>query len=195
MLERMAVNIQEGARDVLVIGIARKIAHLSLEAANKVGLEEDERLIQLRGIHAWCHGGFVYIRDPMDAELIQTPMRQLRNTQDVPALMQMWTPILKAMAKKSGKDPSPAFSPSGVAMGGDSDDAVVLSLALAGAIGLAPMKMRLGEQNGRVSYVWGSVLVDEHWHDIDILHDEFDAHPAEITYCSDYEIQSMVDDS
>ena len=182
-LERMVKFIQAGRKDPVVIETARDIAHLSVQVSGQLGREvtDDNRdLVHLEGIHAWCRERFAYVQDPVGIELIQTPQKMLRGLQVTPeALESYWKPIRKAMevtlASKYGAAVAAATVPA-PKMVGDSDEAVVIVLALAAAIGIEPLRMRLGGKEDVFHYVWGSAVVMGAWHDVDILHPEFDKH-------------------
>lgn len=179
-LARMIRFIQEGRKDPLVIEVARKVAEMSTEAARQTGrtVTDDNRdLIHLEGLHAWCRENFLYMRDPAGIELIQTAPRQLRRLNFPPELASgFWAPIQKLAAAKARVDMKKLHLPD-AKMVGDSDEAVIVSLALAAAIGIQPLKMRLGGRNKVIHYVWGAAAVDDKWRDFDILMDKFDGPP------------------
>ena len=188
-LQRMAKYIIEAGHDPFVVMTARKIAHLAVSTARQLDLEVDDNtkpLIWLRGIHAWCWEFFEYVRDPLDVEMIQTPnrmLRQLIGPREVSRLM--WEPIRDAMAKKEGVDPATLPFPT-PKVTGDSDEAVILSMSLAAAIGITPLKIMLGGADKRIhlgqviTYAWGAVWAAEEWHHLDILHDTFGKHHTDL---------------
>lgn len=166
-LGRMLKMIQDGRKDPLVISIARKIAVLSTAGRSLKGAERD--LYQLRGIHAWCRANFEYVRDPVNVELIQTPNRMLRELKIPPQLHKaIWGPIGKALG---GKMPAPKMS-------GDADETTTLSLSLAAAVGITPLRIRLGGFDGIICTCWGAAQIGGVWEDIDILHAKFGSHAA-----------------
>jgi hypothetical protein len=163
---RIVKMIQEAKKDLLVIETARKIAALST-SGRKIKTEEDRRFYTLKGIHAWCKDNFVYVDDPANIELIQTPNRMLRSLQIPPQLhMAMWKPIAKELG---GNLPRPRIA-------GDSDEAATLVLALLAAVGFEHLKIRCGGTDDVVHYVWGGVETDGYIYDLDILHPKFDSH-------------------
>ncbi len=180
-LDRMGKHIIEGAKDVLVITTARKIGELAIGAARQLGREvnDDSRsLICLEGIHAWCQHRFEYLRDPSGTELIQSSNRMLRGLEIPEELATaFWEPIRDAMAKKAEKNPSTLTLPN-PKITGDSDEAVVLSLSLAVALNITPVKMMLGGSDGQVHYVWGAAWAGK-WTHLDILHPTFGEHQTE----------------
>lgn len=170
---RLVKFVQEGRKDPLVLGTARKIAALSLGAARKRGVRITERnrpLIILKGIHAWCRSNFEYVNDPVNVEVIQTPNRMLRDL-GIPEMLAtaMWAPLRNVPGWKKLALPKPRIT-------GDSDEAVTISLSLVAAVGIHPIKMRFGGEEGSVRYVWGAAWADKRWRDIDILMPKFDQH-------------------
>jgi hypothetical protein len=175
----MAKYIDEGRKEPIVITTARKIAEISAGTARSLGrdvTDETRQLIQLEGIHAWTRERWEYVKDPAGIELIKTPSRMLREL-DIPEALStaMWEPIREAMAARLKKDPA-ALSLPIPKVTGDSDEAVVLVLALAAALDIGPLKMRLGGTEGVIHYVWGAAYAAGEWRDCDILHPEFGKH-------------------
>ncbi len=175
-LGRMIKLIQDGRKDPLVFEVARKGAEMSTAAAQQTGVKvtDDTRdLIHLEGLHAWCRDNFLYMRDPVGIELIQTAPRQLRRLHFPPELASgFWAPIQKLAAAKARVDMKAMHLPD-AKMVGDSDESVIISLALAAALGIQPLKMRLGGHGKEIQYVWGAAHVDGKWHDFDILLPKF----------------------
>lgn len=178
---RMIRFIQEGRKDPLVIETARKVAELGAGTARQLGREvtnENRSLIQLEALHAWCRDQFEYIADPVAVELIQTPARQLRRLEFPEEMASgIWAPIRKAMAAREGRSAESLTLPR-PKMCGDSDEAVIISLALAASLGIEPLKMRLGGSRGSIHYVWGAAWAAGAWQDFDILHEKFGDHAA-----------------
>ncbi len=183
-LQRIVRLIQEGRKDPVVIETAREIAQLSAQISRQLGrpvTDENRNLIQLEGIHAWCRERFEYVQDPTGIELIQTPQKMLRGLKVSPeALESYWKPIRKAMEvtlpSKQGAAVVASTVP-GPKMVGDADEAVIIALTLAAAIGIQPLRMRLGGKDNTFHYVWGSAWAMDEWHDFDILYPEFGKHP------------------
>lgn len=165
---RMIKMVQGARSDPLVIATARKIAALSIPG-RKAKTDGDREVLILRGIHAWCHENFLYLNDPVNIELIQTPNRMLRELEIPPQLhMLMWKPIAKAMG---GKLPRPKMT-------GDSDESSILGVSLAAAVGINPVRIRLGGSGGTLHYAWGSAYANGKWWDLDILTPGFNKHPS-----------------
>lgn len=173
---RMVKMIEEGRKDPLVIETARKIAALATSGRKLKGGGRERDLWVLKAIHAWCRANFEFVKDPVGVELLQTPNRMLMQLAIPPLLHKaMWEPIGKVLG---GKMPAPK-------MNGDADEATTLSLALAAAVGIAPLKIMLGGAEGAVYTCWGAAYAGgakksepaQMW-DMDILHDKFGSHQA-----------------
>lgn len=174
---RMVKMIQEARADTLVIVQARKIAAISTAGRDLKG--EERTLQQLRGIHTWCRGNFEYVLDPAGVELIQTPNRMLREL-EIPEMLHnaIWD---KVESKLGGKKPPPKMT-------GDADEATVISLALAAAIGIEPLRIRLGGSEGNIYTCWGAAQVGGKWVDFDVLCEEFGSHPGKEVVIRDIDI-------
>ncbi len=188
-LARMALFIKEGRTDPLVVETAREVAQLSAQVSRQLGREvtdENRDLVHLEGLHAWCRERFEYVRDPAGVELIQTPQRMLRGLQVAPEVLESyWKPIRKAMEttlSTKHRDAVVAAMVPSPKMVGDADEAVIITLALAAAIGIQPLRMRLGGNGDVLNYAWASAWAMGAWHDVDILHPEFDKHHEFDTY-------------
>ena len=162
-VSRMIKMIQEGRKDPLVISTARKISALS--TGDRKFSEVDRAEHQLRGIHAWCRANFSFVRDPVGIELIQTPNRMLRELEIPP---QLHKAIWRQMGNVSviSKMPKPKMT-------GDADEATVISLSLAAAIGIDPLRIRLGGTDGTIHTCWGAAHTGGKWRDLNILEEKF----------------------
>lgn len=162
---RMIRMIQDARKDPLVISLARKIAAVASDPPGPAPCGQE--LYWLRGIHAWCRANFQFVNDPVGIELIQTPNRMLRELQ-IPSELHaaVWAPIGKAIG---GKLPEPKMT-------GDADEATIISMALAAAVGIEPLRIQFGGADGTAYTCWGQAYVDGKWVDCDILHETFGKH-------------------
>jgi hypothetical protein len=174
-IARISKYIMDGCKDPLVIATAQKIAEISIGTARQLKrkiTEGTRKLIVLKGIHAWCHANFEHVSNPAGAEVIKTPARMFREL-DIPEefARAIWEPIRDSMARNPEKLtlPKPKIT-------GSCGVAVCLLLTLAAAVGITPMRMRLGGHTGTVHYVWGNVHANGRWHDVDILLAKFGKH-------------------
>lgn len=163
---RMSKMIQDAKSDPLVIATARKIS--AITTSSRKAREGERDLLVLKGIHAWCKSNFEHVKDPVNIELIQPPNRMLRELEIPPQLhMLMWKPIAKVLG---GKLPRPKMT-------GDSDESTTLALALAAAVGIAPLRIRLGGIDGTICYGWGAAQTAGKWWNLDILTPGFNKYP------------------
>lgn len=173
---RVVKYIQEGRKDPAVIALAQKIAELAAGTARQLKrkVNSDTRdLIWLEGIHAWCHANFEHVSNPVHIELLKTPARMIREL-DIPEAFSraLWEPIRDQMAASAGKDPAKLKLPT-PKITGNSAMAGCLVLTLAAAVGITPLRLRFGGDDGTLYYIWGSAHAGGQWHDVDILLPKF----------------------
>lgn len=174
---RMAKMIQAGKTDPLVIATARKIS--AITTSSRKAREGERDLLVLKGIHAWCKTNFECVKDPVNVELIQTPNRMLRELEIPSQLhMMMWKPIAKVLG---GKLPRPKMT-------GDSDESTILGLALAAAVGIEPLRIRLGGIEGTICYGWGAAKIVGKWWNLDILTPGFNKYPKEMQILEEIDV-------
>lgn len=175
-IARIAKFIVEGKRDPLVIATAHKIAELSAGAARQAGgklAKEPREVSWLRGIHAWGRDHFLHVPNPSSTEILKTPARMLREL-EIPEefARAFWEPIRDAIAKAAGRDPATLELPK-PRITGSSGVAVCLGLSLAAALGLGPLRMRLGGHGEALHHVWGQVQAGDRFHDLDLMLPKF----------------------
>lgn len=184
-LGRLVKYVQDGHKDPRIITLAQKIAELSSGTARQLGRAvngKTQKLIWLRGIHAWCHGHFEHLPNPANVEVLKSPARMLRELDIPEAFAQaVWEPIRDKMARDAKKDPSKLSLPK-PKITGSSAVAVCLVLTLAAAVGIVPVRIRLGGHDGTLHYAWGQVEVGGKWYDVDITLPTFGKHEQFDTY-------------
>lgn len=127
---RMAQYVKDAARDPIVRRQADEIqgsyGRMIREYAQMGGSEisqADERLVKLQAIDDWCREHFVYVNDPPNIEVIQTPRRMVKQTKVPAAVIQyLMTPFYDAF-QKAGYDVD-GYTPKSTYIG-DCDEAVV----------------------------------------------------------------------
>lgn len=175
---RMIKMIQEARKDPLVIATARKIS--AITTSSRKAREGERDLLVFKGIHAWCKKHFEYVKDPVNIELIQTPNRMLRELEIPPQLqMMMWKPIAKVLG---GKLPRPKMT-------GDSDESTIIGLSLAAAVGIEPLRVRLGGYEGTICYAWGAAKLAGKWWNLDILTPGFNKYPKGMEIIDDIDVE------
>lgn len=120
----------------------------------------------LKNIHAWGVKHFVYMDDPENVSIIETPSRMIRK------IHLLRDATAKAVKKFGGGDPRPVqIAPARI--GGTSACATILLLSLARAAGFRELAIRLGGNGDVLHYAWGQVLAGREWYDVDILNESF----------------------
>lgn len=157
LLGRMARYIREGSCHSLVRGQAMGLRNVD---------EKNPGLQTLKLIHAWGINRFTYMDDPVNQQVIETPMRMIRR------IHAMEEAAEKAMSPFRKGDSRPAIAVPGK-IGGTSACATILLLSVARAAGFKDLRIRLGGSDGTLHYAWGQVKVKSQWHEVDILNAEF----------------------
>lgn len=174
---RLMEMIRESRKDPLVIATARKISAL---ATSDRKIKEGERDVWiLKAIHAWCKAHFEYVKDSVNVEVVQTPNRMLRELEIPPQLhLLMWKPIAKELG---GRLPKPKMT-------GDSDESTILVLSLAAAVGIEPLRIRLGGIEGTIFYAWGAANTAGKWWNLDILTPGFNKYPKNLQIIEEVDV-------
>ena len=132
--------------------------------------DQDERAIKLQAIDDWCRDHFVYVNDPPNIEVIQTPRRMVKQTR-VPArvLEFLMTPFYDAF-RAAGYDVK-SYVPKSSYIG-DCDEAVVgmqglavctfpeLDMSMNGP-GAQPSRyfFQFGGNGGTLHHVWSKTIL------------------------------------
>ena len=173
---RMVEHVRNARRDAMVLDVARYIAERTAVAANAMGVdinsmtESEKKLLFLEGIVYWCQESFFFVSDPTGIEVMETPARQLRRYRTPAEILEIfWGPILKRMGKARGIDTSSIEMPEGRAVG-DCEEGVCLSLGLATALDIAPVRFEFGgaKGTGTLHHVWSGVYVGDELHQFDV---------------------------
>jgi hypothetical protein len=129
---RMAQYVKDAAHDPVVQRQAAEIqssyGRMLREYAQMNGAEinaSDEKLLKLQAIDDWCREHFVYVNDPPNIEVIQTPQRMVKQTK-VPArvIQALIAPFYDAFARVIDSDIVANYVPRSTYIG-DCDEAVV----------------------------------------------------------------------
>ena len=173
ILGRLVKYVQDSRKDPVVLATAQKIAELAIGTARQIGRKVDGEtrpLILLEGIHAWCSARFEYVPNPVNIQILKTPRRQLCELEIPEGLAHaLWEPIRNRMAADAKMDPGDLKLPA-PKISGNSGDATSLVLSLAAAVGISPLRMMLGGEDGDLHYAWGQAYAAGGWRDIDALH-------------------------
>lgn len=124
--------------------------------------------VQLEGLFIWCEHHFVYVNDPIDKEVIQSPLREYRQTKlGLDFIEMIMEPFYLALEADDPEFVREDYEPPPLYVG-DCDEALVLVLSMAAALGMHPIKFRFGATDGEIHHVWGQVTADGEPYDIDL---------------------------
>ncbi len=167
MIARMSQNIQDQYADPVIVDSARQIAarwcRFVEDESRRQGEEVNcfaSQIIQLEGLFVWSKHHAVYVNDPVDKEVIQTPNRLYRQTKLSREFIEwIMEPFYSELEEASvGFDRSLYQSPPMFI--GDCDELLQLCLSWAAALGMRPIKFRFGATGDKIHHVWGVVVAD-----------------------------------
>jgi hypothetical protein len=142
--------------------------------AARDGREPDPSSGCLEAIEEACRATFVYVNDPPNIEVVQTPRRMHQITRIPPeAIREVIEPFYDAM--RTVHDPAVVddYEPPGVCSG-DCDEGSAYFLALcacaAARLGadIGPLRFRFGGHDGTLHHVWSYVRCGGKWNDSDL---------------------------
>jgi hypothetical protein len=159
----MADMIVQARKDPLLIDFARLVAvHYGKMVQHFAGMEgspvsaHNNKTLFLEGLDMWCRARFI-------------PRNAARSTEDSREIItQAMNPVYEAL---SLEDPSTYRGKGGgelPAYAGSPEDATATMLGLCATLDIAPIRIRLGLQDGVPVRAWGRVYADGKWYDSDI---------------------------
>lgn len=160
---RMGKYVQDAAEDPFVVDHTHGLCEWAWGESD--GRSPDPALFCLEAIEAWCRRTFVYLNDPPNIEVIQTPRRMLKITRIPPsAIRAVIEPFYEAMAAVQDPSTVHAYEPPGVCWG-DCDEGVCYMLGQCACLDLRssengnPMRLsfRFGGNDGTLHHVWASI--------------------------------------
>lgn len=193
---RMASQIREQYTLPSIMDSARQIAGRWVRYVEDMLAQRGEhyqvsgsQAVQLEGLDIWNRHHFVYVRDPNDKEVIQTPERILRQTklgrEFVDMLME---PFYAAMEAEDPEYNHTAYNPPPIFVG-DCDEALTLEMSQAAALGMRPVKFIFGATGKQIHHVWGQVTADGTPYDIDLTEPGFKlGQRGDYDYYEEYEV-------
>jgi hypothetical protein len=139
-------------------------------------------------IDAWCRDHFVYVNDPPNVEVIQTPRRMIKQTK-IPkdVIMFFCEPFLEAFEQTGISFSRNEYIPPDVYIG-DCDEAACAMLGMCACVGsqgkdsrvgsasaakLGPLQYRFGGNDGTLHHVWSYVGVNGSFVDADHTEPDF----------------------
>lgn len=143
----------------------------------------DPRSIAIEAIESWCREHYVYVNDPPNIEIIQTPKRMIKQTM-IPdeVTREVMGPILEAMEEAVGPsvrnykmpgltsgdcdEGSTIMNAQCAAWQGDADELVSIQGAAIGQI--RPVRFRFGGNGGTLHHVWARPYLGDQGVDCDL---------------------------
>lgn len=176
---RMAQYVKDAARDPIMQRQAQEIQATygrmirEYNAMNGGRLSQaDEKILKLQAIDDWCREHFVYVNDPPNVEVIQTPRRMVKQTKVPDDVIQyLMTPFYDAFAKVSDRGAVENYVPKKTYIG-DCDEAVVCMQGLGACTFPRKMAMngggvpdsrfffQFGGNEGTLHHVWSKTVLD-----------------------------------
>jgi hypothetical protein len=115
----------------------------------------------VEAIDLWCRRHFVYVNDPPNIEVIQTPRRMIQITKVPPEVLRhVLQPFFMAMSMVAPRQTVEAYKPPQVCFG-DCDEGGTIFLAQCAAcpVEIRPLLMRFGGHDDSLHHVWSRVGV------------------------------------
>jgi hypothetical protein len=172
---RMIKHVQGAAHDPIVQAHVREIvsAHLSrvAEQASMNGAEypaDVETTLAVEAIDQWCREHYVYVNDPPNIEVIQTPVRMIKQTKVPPEVISyIISPFYDEFASYDGKFRVEEYVPPAIYIG-DCDEGSSCMLGQCICVpGARPLQFRFGGNEETLHHVWGLVGADGKAYDCD----------------------------
>jgi len=175
---RMISYVDAATKDPVVINHTADICGAASAKMNGARLSgAEERDLSLQAIDRWCRERFVYVNDPPNVEVLQTPRRMIKASRVPPAVIRsVIDPFYEAMTAVASPDSVAAYQPPGICSG-DCDEAGALYNALCAVAPCAepirPLRFRFGGHDGTLHHVWSRVGCGEKLVDADLTEPGF----------------------
>lgn len=174
---RMGQYVADAERDPIVQRQAKEIQDTHGRMLREYlgmgrGAPASDKAIQLQAIDDWCREHFVYVNDPPNIEVIQTPRRMVKQTKIPPQLIRyLTTPFYEAFSEANLGHLLEGYVPRKTYVG-DCDEAVVCMQALSvctfrdrgSRMGADPGEARyffqFGGNGGTLHHVWAKTVLD-----------------------------------
>lgn len=162
-IKRMIEYVMGAAKDPVVQHKADEIAGTA-----SLGTASTDALNRLAATEEWCREHYVYVNDPPNIEVIQTPRRMIKQTQ-IPSnvLRSIMEPHYEALGSALGPAVD-SYELRGLCSG-DCDEGSLLVLSLlSGDPEMRPLRFRFGGNDGSLYHVWGMAGVNGQLIDTDL---------------------------
>lgn len=172
---RMVEYVRDAVNDPVVSRHAQAIceAHAALSGPENLDTMDG----RLAAIDSWCRACFVYVNDPPNVEVIQTPRRMVKQTQVPPEVIRsIISPFYDAMGSVMSPAAVEAYEPPGITSG-DCDEGGLLLLSNCACVGIRPpdgsLRFKFGGHDGTLHHVWGLVGCGDRWFDSDLTEPDY----------------------
>lgn len=177
---RMISYIEAAVNDPVVMNHVSEICNIAAQPLRMNGAEmsgAEERDMALGAIDKWSREHFVYVNDPPNVEVLQTPRRMIKASRVPPAVIQsIIAPFYEAMVAVAPVDSVKAYEPPGICSG-DCDEAGCLfnsQCAVAPSLEpIRPLRLRFGGHDGTLHHVWSRVGCGDRMVDCDLTEPNF----------------------
>jgi hypothetical protein len=175
---RMAQYVTAARTDPIVVANTEFVCSRHIGALERAARMNGHTLdganpeaVCVEAIDQWCREHFVYVNDPPNIEVIQTPRRMIQITRVSPEVIRhILGPLLDVMAQVAGGSAAAEYEPPPVCAG-DCDEGSTLFLSKCGACTVArirPLLFEFGGHDGTIHHVWGRVGIGEKFLDSDL---------------------------
>jgi len=175
---RMCQYVKDARKDSVMLEHCRQVCAEYLAAAEERAERErrpfDRNVAFLQAAEAWCRENYVYVNDPPNIEVIQTPRRMVKWTRVPPEVIRHITdPLLSAMEDAAPGFDARRYTPPGICPG-DCDEGSCLMVShcvcIAACMGadIGPFRFRFGGNDGTLHHVWAYVRCGGKWWDCDL---------------------------
>jgi hypothetical protein len=167
--------VKAAVKDPVVRRHTESICAAATQSAQMNGFSmgaAEERDLSLQAIDKWCREHFVYLNDPPNVEVLQTPRRMIKATYVPPDVIRsIIEPFYEAMVTVAPAEVVDAYVPPGICSG-DCDEAGGLynsQCAVAPCVApIAPLCYRFGGHGGTLHHVWSRVGCGDKMVDADL---------------------------
>ena len=190
---KMINYVRHAARDPFMIAHTKAVVdNYVMAAARQAEMRGsslgnvDPRGVAIEAIENWCREHYVYVNDPPNIEIIQTPKRMVKQTMiSDEVIRDIMAPVLGAMEEALGPDVrnykmpgltagdcdegSTVMNAQCAAWSADSDQLASVIGAAAGASGqIRPVRFRFGGNGGTLHHVWARPYLGDQGVDCDL---------------------------
>jgi hypothetical protein len=177
---RMIEYVSASVKDPVVRNHTAEVCAIATESARMNGASlgaSEERDLSLQAIDKWCREHFVYVNDPPNVEVLQTPRRMIKASKVPPDVIRtIIDPLYEAMTAAATPGAVAAYEPPGICSG-DCDEAGALYLSACAAAPcqepIRPLRFRFGGHDGTLHHVWSYVGCGEKMIDADLTEPGF----------------------